>query len=189
MSLPPGNVGIMNNEPDPPLESKPPADTAAEALAVMREVFREMEVECQEEDGVLFMRFLLENVEVQLLCHGSPDDVVSVVVKLPLRAREAFRAQAGEFLHRLNFGEKRKFWEIDYDDGEIRLAGYIDTLLGPLNGQLLQAFVHAMLTRADLAFPYLTSVISGRMTPEFASDQAEAAWMAHWREDDNEDQK
>ena len=32
-----------------------------------------------------------------------------------------------------------------------------------------------MARHADAVFPYLTSVLSGRMTPEFAADQAEAA--------------
>jgi len=33
---------------------------------------------------------------------------------------------------------------------------------------------------ADTVFPYLTSRLSGRMTPEFAADQAKAAVKAQW---------
>jgi len=33
---------------------------------------------------------------------------------------------------------------------------------------------------ADTVFPYLTSVLSGRMTPDFAADQADAATAAMW---------
>jgi len=33
---------------------------------------------------------------------------------------------------------------------------------------------------ADTVFRYLTSLLSGRMTPEFAADQAEAAFTALW---------
>ena len=33
---------------------------------------------------------------------------------------------------------------------------------------------------AETVFPYLTSILSGRMTPEFVADQAEAAFTALW---------
>jgi len=32
-----------------------------------------------------------------------------------------------------------------------------------------------MIKTAETVFPYLTSILSGRMTPEFAADQAESA--------------
>jgi hypothetical protein len=48
------------------------------------------------------------------------------------RAAPEVREKAGEFVNRMNFGAKRKFWEIDCDSGELRLTSYTDTLVGPL---------------------------------------------------------
>ncbi|MEI8310878.1 MAG: hypothetical protein WCH98_08990, partial [Verrucomicrobiota bacterium] len=81
---------------------------------------------------------------------------------------------------RLNYAAKRKFWEMDYSDGEIRLVAYTDTITGPLTEGLFRSIFHAVTSTADVTFPYLTSVLSGRMTPEFAADQAEAAIDAFW---------
>lgn len=41
-----------------------------------------------------------------------------------------------------------------------------------------------MIKTADTVFPYLTSILSGRLTPEFAADQAEAAVNALWNKDE-----
>jgi len=41
-----------------------------------------------------------------------------------------------------------------------------------------------MIKTADTVFPYLTSILSGRMTPEFAADQAEATVNALWNKDE-----
>jgi len=37
---------------------------------------------------------------------------------------------------------------------------------------------------ADTVFPHLTSILSVRITPEFAADQAEAAVNALWNKDE-----
>lgn len=44
-----------------------------------------------------------------------------------------------------------------------------------------------MIQTADTVFPYFTSILSGRMTPEFAADQAEAALNAMWNKDEKTD--
>jgi len=81
----------------------------------------------------------------------------------------------------------RKFWEMDYSDGEIRLVAYTDTITGPLTEGLFRSIFHAVTSTADVTFPYLTSVLSGRMTPEFAADQAEAAIDAFWNKGEKSD--
>ena len=147
-------------------------------LEVMRNVYQQMEITFQEDNGTISTHLNLVNVAVHVISLGEPDDLASVIVKIPVRAAPKFRAAAGEFLHRLNFGSKRKFWEIDYYDGEIRMACYTDTIAGPLAESTFRSLLHFMVMTADKVFPYLTSVLSGRMTPEFAADQAEAAIMA-----------
>jgi len=165
----------MKDEPDPQ-----PTAEAPEPLDVMRQVYEEAEFHFEEDDGTLTLRLALKNLDVTVLCWGNAGDVASIIVRLPIRATEEFRARTGEFLHRLNYAAKRKFWEIDYSDGEIRLAAYTDTISGPLTEGLFRSIFHAVTATADVTFPYLTSVLSGRMTPEFAADQAEAAIQAFW---------
>jgi len=153
----------------------------------MRLAYTDMEITFQEDDDTIFTRLNLENVEVHVISWGEPNDLASIVVRLPVRAAPEFRAVAGEFLHRLNYNARRKFWELDHDDGEIRLAVYTDTVLGPLTDRIFRSLLHCLLMTADTVFPYLTSVLSGRMTPEFANDQAEAALVAMWDKDEISD--
>jgi len=153
----------------------------AHPVDIMREVFREAEFNFDDEEGRLFLRLQLDRVDVQILCLGNPDDVATIIVNLPIRATPEFRPQTGEFLHRLNFGSKRKFWEFDYNDGEMRLASYTDTLTGPLTKEFFRAILNSLASATDAAFPYLTGVLTGRMSPEFAADQAEAGIRAAWR--------
>lgn len=154
-------------------------------LDVMREVFRAMEFHTEEDDHSITVRLKLENMDVVVLCWGEPNDLATLVVQLPVRATPEFRARTGEFLHRLNYNSRRKFWEIDYNDGEIRLAAYTDTTGGPLTDSHFRGLLHCMVTTADIVFPYLTSVLSGRMAPDFAADQADAAIHAYWTKGSN----
>jgi hypothetical protein len=169
---------------------KPEKDTHQPAAAVgqihpletMRRVYKEMEITFEEVDERIATRLFLKNLEVRVLSWGEPNALVTVVVQLPVRAAPEFRAKAGEFLHRLNFNALRKFWEMDYNDGEIRLAGYSDIMDGPLTDDHFRGMLESLITNADVVFPYLTNVLSGSMTPEFAEDQAAAALCAYWTE-------
>ena len=154
-------------------------------LDVMREVYRSMEFHTEENDDRITVKIALENMEVVVTSWGNPNDVATVIVHLPVRATGEFRAKTGEFLHRLNYDSKRKFWEIDYKDGEIRMGAYTDTLIGPLTEEHFRGILHCMVVTSDIVFPYLTSVLSGRMAPDFAADQADAAIYAHWTKGNN----
>jgi hypothetical protein len=114
--------------------------------------------------------------------------VANIVVRLPVRATKEFRASTGEFLHRLNYAAKRKFWEMDYDDGEIRLLAYTDLITGTLTEGLFRSIFNAVTNTADVTFPYLTGVLTGRMAPDFAADQAEAALDTFWTKRTNPDE-
>ncbi len=171
-------------EPDQPTETQEPPLP----LDVMRRVYQEAEFHFEEDEGTLTLNLGLKNLDVAVLCWGHPEDVAMLVVRLPIRATKEFRDRTGEFLHRLNYDSKRKFWEIDYNDGEIRLAAYTDTITGHLTEGLFRSLFHAVTSTADVVFPYLTSVLSGRMTPEFAADQADAAIHAHWNKGENPDE-
>lgn len=160
------------------------AEEQVHPLEVMLQAYEAMEITFQEDDGTIFTRLNLKNLEAHVISWGEPNDLSTIVVRLPVRAAPEFRAKAGEFLHRLNFNARRKFWEIDYNDGEIRLAAYTDTLTGPLTAELFRQFLHCLVMNADIVFPYLTNVLSGSMTPEFADDQAEAALSAYWNQSD-----
>lgn len=101
-------------------------------MEVMREYYTASGITFQEDDNALFTRLNLMNTEVHVICWGEPNDTATVVIRLPLRAAPEVRDMAGEFVNRMNFGAKRKFWEIDCDSGELRLTSYTDTLVGPL---------------------------------------------------------
>lgn len=168
----------MKNNPNPL-----PATEATEPLDVMRKTLQDAGVEFEENNGLLSFHLGLKNLNITLLCWGRPDDVATVIVCLPVRATEGFRASTGEFLHRLNYDAKRKLWEMDYNDGEIRLVATIDTIVGPLTEDVFRSLLTFLTGTADVVFPYLTSILSGRMKPEFAVDQAHAALGAHWKEE------
>ena len=167
-------------------ESSPVVDPP-HPLEVMRQAYVDMEIEFQEDDNTIFTRLNLENLEVHVISWGEPDDLSTIVVRLPVRAAAEFRPAAGEFINRLNYNSRRKYWEIDCDDGEIRLAAYMDTMAGPMTDKIFRSLLHCLLMTADTVFPYLTSVLSGRMTAEFADDQAEAAIAAMWGSDKETD--
>ena len=114
----------------------------AHPVEIMREAFRDMEFNFEDEDDRLFLRLRLDRVDVQIICWGTPEDVATIIVNLPVRATPEFRPQTGEFLHRLNFGSKRKFWEFDHNDGEIRLSAYMDTIIGPLTSGQFRGLLH-----------------------------------------------
>jgi len=162
-------------KPEDHSSDSPSPETQVPPLEVMRRVFQKLEIGFEEDEGTISFRLNLVNLEVLVFCWGEADDLATVVVRLPVRAAPKFRAAAGEFLHRLNYNARRKFWEIDYNDGEIRLAAYTDTIAGPLTEELFRSMFHSLAKTADTVFPYLSSVLSGRMSPEFANDQTEAA--------------
>jgi len=154
--------------------------TTRHPLDVMRQALTAMEIPFQDDDARLFARLGLENVEVQVVAWGYPDDLAKVIVRLPVRAAKKYRAAAGDFLHRLNYSARRKYWDFDPDSGEIRLSCFTDTMAGRLTDCHFRALLNSLVHAADTAFPYLTAVLSGRMLPEFAADQAEAAIRADW---------
>ncbi len=150
-------------------------------MHVMRQVFRSMEIEFQEKDGRIHALMVLDNLLVQVIAWGYPNDLAKVVVRLPLTTTGSEGSAAGgEFLHRLNCNARRKYWEMDYDTGEFRLSCFTDTLVGPLTERHFRALLNSLASAANVVFPYLITVLGGQMTPEFAADQAQAAVQADW---------
>jgi hypothetical protein len=145
---------------------------------VIRSHYQRMEMDFHEIDGMIVTQVILENLEVEVLALGEPDALVQIVVKFPVRASRKYRAATGEFLHRLNYGARRKFWELDHNDGEIRMSAYTDTMAGPLEEPIFCGLLNCMLVTADGIFPLLTNVLSGSMRPDFAADQAGAVCIA-----------
>ena len=143
----------MKPEKDTPESEAAEAEEQIHPMEVMRRVYREMEITFQEDENTIFTRLNLKNVEVDVISFGQPDDFAAIIVRLPVRAAPEFRAKAGEFLHRLNYATKRKFWEIDNNDGEIRLASFMETMAGPLTGGRFRFLLHYMATHAEAVFP------------------------------------
>jgi hypothetical protein len=53
-------------------------------LEVMRNVYQQMEITFHDDDDTIFTCLNLENVEVQVICCGAPDDLASVIVNIPV---------------------------------------------------------------------------------------------------------
>ena len=60
------------------------------------------------------------------------------------------------------------------------------TMVGALTEGGFRSLLHCLVMHADTVFPYLTSVLSDRMAPDFAADQAAAAPAGMWDTDVSE---
>lgn len=169
----PDDEDIFEGDP----ENGPASITSESATTTMRRVLDglKMEYDYDAEDDLISLRVQLETFEASMFLFGENDDMATLMVRLPVRAPESVRPAVGEFLHRLNYAGRRKFWEMDYNDGEIRLRATTDTIDAPLSDMMFQAMSRAVLEIADRTFPYLNAVITRSMKPDFAADQAIAA--------------
>jgi hypothetical protein len=126
------------------------------------------------ESGVVFFHIELENVTVRLLCRQLDSGRLGVVVFFPVKACLVRRPMVGEYLLRLNHGLEKPVFQFDHEDGEVRIV--VEMSLAPNCGeQEFQDSLFSFLFFADKVFPYLNSVITGAMNPEFAADQSAAA--------------
>ncbi|MCX7869446.1 MAG: YbjN domain-containing protein [Terrimicrobiaceae bacterium] len=182
----------MNTNDDDLFEGEPesgPASVASEAATTtMRRVLDglNLEYDYDAEDDIISLRVQLETFEAAMFLFGENDDMATLMVRVPVRVPEAVRPAVGEFLHRLNYAGRRKFWEMDYNDGEVRLRATTDTIDAPLSSMMFQAMSQAVLEIADRTFPYLNAVITRSMKPDFAADQAIAALSANAGEEPGE---
>lgn len=125
-----------------------------------------------EGDDIITFNMITRSTELAVLCGGEADDHAAVIVRIPVRVPELTRQAVGEFLHRLNFPMKRKFWGMDVDDGEVRMTAITDLFICQLDQELFGSMVQTLLEIANLVFPYLNGVITRSMKPDFAADQA-----------------
>jgi hypothetical protein len=175
----------MNTTPPSETSAGQPAETAEiEPAEVMRSFFRNAELMVEEHDGRFLTNLELENWGVRVFCWGQPHDLVQIIFLLPIKVPVKMRPKAGEFFHRLNFGARRKFWEMNYNDGEIRCSCHIDTITAPLTESLFASMVQALALMSDRISPYVMAVFSGKMAPDFAADQAIPALSADSDEGD-----
>jgi len=168
-------------------------DTALTAMDVMRNVFDDAELayEVDAENECLRSEFALSGVDVSVQCHGDNDSLVAVVISFPVRAPVDTRHVVGEFLLRANYALSRQVWEMDFDDGEVRLRIHVDTCFGEcLRPQVFRAVLDYVILMAEMYFPFLNAVMTRAMKPEFALDQAQASYndrLVHDQEGGQED--
>jgi len=176
----------MNTNDEDSFEGDSASLASEAATTTMRRVLDalKMEYDYDAEDDIISLRVQLETFEAAMFLYGENDDMATIMIRLPVRAPESVRPAVGEFLHRLNYAGRRKFWEMDYNDGEIRLRATTDTIDAPLSDTMFQAMSRAVLEIADRSFPYLNAVITRGMKPDFAADQAIAALSADSSEED-----
>jgi len=154
-------------------------ETVHTAIEIMRSVFDDAELayEVVGEDEFIRSEFVLSGVDVSVYCQGDNESLVVVVVSFPVRAPVETRHLTGEFLLRANYALSRQVWEMDFDDGEVRLRMHVDTCFGePLKREVFRAILDYAILMAEMYFPFLNAVITRAMKPEFALDQAQAAY-------------
>jgi hypothetical protein len=154
-------------------------ETALTAMEVMRSVFDEAELAYEVVGETEFIRseFALSGVDVSVHCQGDNDSLVVVVISFPVRAPVETRHLVGEFLLRANYALSRQVWEMDFDDGEVRLRMHVDTCFGDcLKPQVFRLVLDYAILMAEIYFPFLNAVMTRAMKPEFALDQAQAAY-------------
>lgn len=154
-------------------------ETAQTAIEIMRSVFDDADLayEVVGEDEFIRSEFVLSGVDVSVYCQGDNESLVVVVVSFPVRAPVETRHITGEFLLRANYALSRQVWEMDFDDGEVRLRMHVDTCFAePLKPEVFRAILDYAILMAEMYFPFLNAVITRAMKPEFALDQAQAAY-------------
>jgi len=161
---------IMNDNPDPAS-----TDEAPLPIELIKEALRKSEFDFDTVEDCVAFHMQLSTCEVRIVIWAEPESVAKLKLTLPIRANVEHRAAVGELLHRLNYGAKRKFWEMDCNDGEIGLSSHVDTVRRPLDPDFFMSMFSALATTADLNLPYVTAVAFGQMKPDFAADQGLAA--------------
>lgn len=164
-------------------------ETTQSAVDVMRGVFDETELtyEMLGDGEIIRSQFALSGVDVSVYCQGDNQSLVVVVVSFPIRVQRDSQAAVGEFLHRANYSLARQVWEMDYDDGEVRLRVHVDTCFGSaLQPDVFRAILDYAILMAEAYFPFLNAVITKAMKPEFALDQAQAAYNERTSRDDED---
>lgn len=167
-------------------------ETAQPAIEVIRNVFDESQFsyELVAENECIRSEFVLTGVDVSVYCHGDNDSLVAVAVAFPVRVPDDTRHLVGEFLHRANYALSRLAWELDYDDGEVRLRLHVDTCFGsPLKPDVFRAILDYSILMAETYFPFLNAVMTRAMKPEFALDQAQAAYNERVASDTDADEE
>ncbi len=167
------NPSSFFREESPSPGSNPVRDTFQRMLDESEVVYEHSGVE-----GLLRARFSLTGVDVAVTFCGEPDFTGALIVSYPVRVAPEVRPLVGEFLLRANYAATRSLWEMDYEDGEVRLRWSLETSLGPLTVEHARALLGFVLHLAEAFFPFLIAVMSRAMKPDFALDQALAAYRA-----------
>ena len=84
------------------------------------------------------------------------------------------RRMLGEFIARANYGMIIGNFELNFDNGEIRYKTSIDVKGNLITSETFKQLVYTNLLTMDQYLPGITSVISGKMSPEEAIAQIEA---------------
>ena len=92
----------------------------------------------------------------------------------PIRAPDKKRAAVAEFITRANYGMVIGNFEMDYEDGEIRVKCSIDIEGSELTEPLVCSAVYWAVMMMDKYLPGLLKVIGGNTPPAEAIDEIEA---------------
>ena len=90
---------------------------------------------------------------------------VLVYSVFPVRVPAGRRSAVSEFLTRANYGMPLATFELDFDDGEVRLRTVAETADSSISGETIDRLLMANLGASDRYLPALLGVAFGRLDP------------------------
>jgi len=114
----------------------------------------------------LYFRFTSESAQfdVWIVCNEETERLCVLSV-LPVVVPEAMRLSIAEFIARANFGIVVGNFELDFQDGEVRMRTSADVEDTPISHTFVRNLLIANLGTADRYFPGFVKVLYSNMEP------------------------
>lgn len=122
-----------------------------------------------EEQPVLYITFPGKNGQYD--CYGQAREAEQQFIfysVCPTKIPKPKRRAVAEFLSRANYGTVVGNFELDFNDGEIRYKTHSDLKYNFLVSEAIKELVYTNIMMMDRYLPGITSVISGKVSPEAA---------------------
>ncbi len=128
-----------------------------------------------EEQPVLYLTFPGKNGQYDCYAQAREEQQQFIFYSVcPTKVPKPKRRAVGEFLSRANYGTVVGNFELDFNDGEIRYKTHSDLKYNFLVSEAIKELVYTNVMMMDLYLPGITSVISGKVSPEAAIIPIEA---------------
>ncbi len=122
-----------------------------------------------EEQPALYITFPEKNGQYDCYAQAREEQQQFIFYSVcPTKVPKPKRRAVAEFLSRANYGTVVGNFELDFNDGEIRYKTHSDLKYNFLVSEAIKELVYTNVMMMDLYLPGITSVISGKVSPEEA---------------------